>query len=137
MRWNVVVVAITAMCVVGPAAASHPGALPGTTVCDPFVGATWVNPYPPNEKGKHFQVIVSGKTFTCKVADAYAKRFVALKIKNTAKFGMPDGTVPGGPKGYDCTSGISHIGTAYQGHCMVPKPTPDSPWFSWGPYNDS
>jgi hypothetical protein len=104
--------------------------------CKPFVATKWVNPYPPNEKGKHYQVVVTGSAFTCATADALVVKFVAEKIKPLPK--MPAiGKVSGAPAGYKCTSGIAHNHTAYQGNCQALQPTPSSSSFSWGPYNDS
>jgi hypothetical protein len=116
--------------------ADKPGLLPGTTICTPFVGSKWVNPYPPHEIGDHYQIIVAGKAFTCKSALPYVVKFIAEKIK-APKTGPPIGTVKGGPAGYKCTSGIGNTGTAYQGQCMAPHPAPGSSSFTWSPFNDS
>jgi len=114
------------------------GGIPGTTTCKPFVGTKWVNPYPPHEVGHHYQITIDGTGFTCKSAAVYVKKFIAEKIKSTAKIGLPEGTVTGGPPGYVCMSGISYkTDTAYQGHCTAKKATVTSSSFVWGPYNDS
>lgn len=120
-----------------PAQAQRRAGIPGSTTCKPFVATKWANPYPPHEVGDHYQIFLLGKFFSCKSASAFVHKFIAEKIKNTAKLGMPDGVVSGGPAGFVCTSGIGYTGTAYQGHCMAKKPTISSPSFSWGPYNDS
>jgi hypothetical protein len=116
--------------------ASPAAGVPGVTTCKSFVATKWTNPYPPNEVGDHYQILVSGKTFTCKTAFAFVKKFVAEKIKLDPKLRIV-GLVTGGPSGFVCSSGIGKTGTAYQGHCMVKHPTPSSSWFSWGPYKDS
>jgi len=86
--------------------------------------------------GKHYQVSITGTAFTCKVADAYAVKFVAEKIKPLKQ--MPGiGKVTGGPTGYKCTSGISNNKTAYQGNCLSLNPGTNASLFNWGPYNDS
>jgi hypothetical protein len=137
MRRELVLVGAAAVLSLAAAAAASGGSgIPSVTTCKPFVGAKWVNPYPPHENGDHFQVQVSGKAFTCATADAYTKKFIVEKI--TPEKSMPgDGAVADGPKGYNCTSGISYIKTAYQGSCHAAKQTLDSSWFDWGPYNDS
>ncbi len=96
-----------------------------------------MNPYPPNEVGHHYQVVVSGKGFTCKTADPYAKKFIKERLENTATLGVPSGVVSGGPKGFKCTSGIAKNGIAYQGGCIALHPTPSTSSFTWGPFNDS
>jgi len=117
-------------------AQSIPG-IPGSTVCKVFVGHKWQNPYPPNEVGKHYQVTVVGTAFSCKSADAYVKKWVATKVKPSKQFGPTTAKLSGAPSGYRCTSGISKIGTAYQGNCLVVGGPLNSSSFSWGPYNDS
>ena len=137
MRRELVLVgaaAVLALIAAGSAVGGN--GVPGVTTCKPFVGAQWVNPYPPHEKGDHFQALVSGKAFTCASADAYVKKFIVEKISPLKSMPM-DGAVTGGPQGYNCTSGISYIHTAYQGSCHAIKLTPSSSWFNWGPYNDS
>ncbi len=128
-----------ALCVfAAPASFARPLAgIPGSTTCKPFVGAKWVNPYPPHEAGDHFQIIVTGKAFSCKSAAVYVHGFVAEKIKPSPKLVGGLGYVTGGPAGYVCTSGIGHTGTAYQGNCRAKRPTPGSSSFTWGPYKDS
>jgi hypothetical protein len=120
-----------------PAFGANPnGGIPGTTTCKQFTATKWVNPDPPHEVGKHYQVQLIGTAFTCKVADALVVKFVAEKIKPLKS--MPAiGKVTGGPAGYKCTSGIANNHTAYQGNCLSLHPTPSSSSFSWGPYNDS
>ncbi len=108
-----------------------------TTTCKPFVGTKWVNPYPPNNAGDHYQITVTGKRFTCKSAAIYVRKFIAEKIKPAPKLIGGLGYVKGGPAGYICTSGIGHTGTAYQGNCRASKPTLTSSSFTWGPYKDS
>jgi len=130
-----IIVALVAGAVVAVGVADA-GGLPGSTTCKPFVGAKWVNPYPPHEVGKHYQIVVIGKAFTCTSAKRYVVKFVTEKI--TPLKSMPAiGAVTGGPVGYKCTSGISNIHTAYQGNCLMLHPTPTSSSFSWGPYKDS
>jgi hypothetical protein len=117
-------------------AGAQSGGIPGTTTCKPFTASKWVNPYPPHEVGKHYQVTVDGTAFTCKVADAYVVKFVAQKIKGSSQ--MPTiGKVTGGPAGYKCTSGIANNHTAYQGNCQSLNPGANPSGFNWGPYNDS
>jgi hypothetical protein len=132
------VAGLAALCALGASASlgAPAGGLPGSTTCKPFVGTKWVNPYPPHEVGKHYQIIVVGKSFTCASAKSYVVKFIAEKIKPLKT--MPAiGAVSGGPAGYKCTSGISNIHTAYQGNCLAIHPTPASSSFSWGPFNDS
>jgi hypothetical protein len=118
------------------AAQSCASGIPGSTDCKPFVAAKWQNPYPPHEIGKHYQIILVGKVFSCSSAFAYVKKFILEKIKPEKT--MPAiGLVTGGPSGYNCTSGISYTHAAYQGNCIQKNPTPSSSSFSWGPYNDS
>ena len=117
----------------GPSSASG---IPGSTDCKPFVAAKWQNPYPPHEIGKHYQIILVGKGFSCSSAFTYVKKFILEKIE--PEKAMPAiGLVTGGPKGYNCTSGISYTHKAYQGNCIQKNPTPSSSSFSWGPFNDS
>jgi hypothetical protein len=132
------VAGFAALCALGASASvgSPAAGVPGTTTCKPFVGTKWVNPYPPHEVGKHYQVVVIGKSFTCASAKRYVVKFIAEKIK-PLKLTPGIGAVTGGPVGYKCTSGISNIHTAYQGNCLARHPTPTSSSFSWGPYKDS
>jgi hypothetical protein len=121
-----------------PIAAAGPALnIPLPKTCKPFMGVRWVNPYPPNERGDHYQVVITGSAFTCTSADAYVKQFVREKIKSTQKSGLPNGPVQGGPAGYVCTSAIGKTATAFQGRCVQKHATAGSPLFSWGPYNDS
>ncbi|MGP8060207.1 MAG: hypothetical protein ACLP9C_11285 [Acidimicrobiales bacterium] len=140
LRRGLVGLAVAVAAVVGTSAAPAFGAtsngIAQSTTCKPFTATKWVNPYPPHEAGKHYQVIVDGSVFTCKTADAYVVKFVALKIK--ASKSLPGaGKVTGGPAGYKCTSGIANNGTAYQGNCQIDQPSTTISSFSWGPYNDS
>lgn len=140
-RWGsclaaaVVTSALIASVVPASGLADKPGLIPGTTLCTPFVGTKWVNPYPPHEVGEHYQVVVTGKGFTCKSTHPYVVKFIAEKIKPNLT--PLTGSVKGGPAGYKCTSGIGNTRTAYQGQCIASKPTPSSSSFSWSPYNDS
>ncbi len=117
--------------------ASSNGGIPQSTTCKPFTATKWVNPYPPHEVGKHYQVVVTGTAFTCKIANALVVKFVAEKIKASSRLMPTIGKVTGGPTGYKCSSGIANNHTAYQGNCLSLHPSLSSSSFSWGPYNDS
>lgn len=116
--------------------ASSNNGIAQSTTCKPFTATKWVNPYPPHEVGKHYQVTLTGTAFTCKTADALVVKFVAEKIK-ASKSTPTIGKVTGGPAGYKCTSGIANNHTAYQGNCLSLNQSLSSSSFSWGPYNDS
>jgi hypothetical protein len=119
------------------AVAAPPVSVPGSTICKPFSGGEWANPYPPHEVGNHYQVFLLGKAFTCASAGKYVKTFVTEHIKPMSPTGSPEGVVKHGPKGYKCRSGIGYTGTAYQGQCNIPNGGVKASGFSWSPYKDS